>query len=280
MDYSGDLAVALEQLRMARVAYCEAAKEFKECQKTRSECFKDFQKFKDKITDTEFRRTVLDEAFVAEKAAKEHMQNAMKEFRAKQSSYDKLKHMAASAKKAQKDAQAREKRYWKKSKKQKKEKEKEKKKGQKQKEQSEKKFWRDGYEETPPRNPPQPRKWWKQPLSTHPQTQIPPSAWKLECDKALSDRGNMTSFPDPPYSSCGLVGCAARRNQRALKACQCNIAEALRRDPEYPESLKSERLRWHPDKFSVCLEEHRLIFQAKAKEIFVVANHLYERDRK
>lgn len=125
------------------------------------------------------------------------------------------------------------------------------------------KFWKDGYEEeTPPENSRRPRNFWQPPQPTGVQSPMSPSKWKQACDKMLADRSKMTTFPDPPYSGCVLVSCASSWNQRALKACQCDIAKGLQRDPHCPKSLKAERLRWHPDKFGICPEEHRAAFQA------------------
>jgi hypothetical protein len=107
-----------------------------------------------------------------------------------------------------------------------------------------------------------------------------PSAWKHAANAALLDRAAMTAFPDPPASNCGRARCALERPLRVLEACECNVAAALRLDPEYPESLKTERVRWHPDKFGVCPEENMELFKKKATEIFVVANRLYEKDGK
>jgi hypothetical protein len=295
MDYSGDIAVALEQLQMANVAYYKALNTLKECKENRTACFKDFQKLKNQPSDMESRRQALDQAVLAEKAAEENLEGARTELRGKQSSYDKLKRLAASVKKAEKDSAAREKRQWEKAKEhheqklkedQKATEEADKKKAKEEKEREEaeearRKFWKDDYqEEVPPKSPHQPRKGGKRPRPEDTRTPVFSSAWKLACDKALSDRSAMTSFPDPPYYGCRLVSCTSNRNQRALKACPCNIAKALQHDPDYPESLKSERLRWHPDKFSICPEEKRAVFQAKAKEVFVVANDLYEREGK
>lgn len=292
--YSGNLAIAQEHLRNANEAYRQAVEALKAVRKTRENCAEALRKVKENSGDTNYVRRALDEADQAEKATEEHMRNALAEVRAKQSAYDKLVYLALTQKQAQKEAQAREKREQEQTGAEKKKKQEEFKEGknennkqkarQRQEPRSERKFWKDDYQEPPPkakqpkdkprqrfRNPQRVRK------SGTPQS---PSAWKIACDKALSDRSTMTSFPDPPYFSCANRGCGITRNQRALRACQCNIEAALQKDPEYPESLKAERLRWHPDKFSACPEEHRLVFQAKAKEIFIVANHLYESEGK
>jgi hypothetical protein len=296
----GDLAIAQEHLRNANEAYRQAVSALKDSQKTRGSCAEAFEKVKKKSGDTNYARKGLDEAVLAEKATEDYMRNALQELRARQSAYDKLVHLVASERKAQKEAQARAKRKREQSdegKKKKSEKQNQQQESkdemnknnkqktrQRQEPKGERKFWKDDYQEPPPKAEQAKDKQWqgfrKPQRARKSGTSMPPSAWKIACDKALSDRSTMTSFPDPPYSSCAKRGCGITRNQRTLRACQCNIAAALQQDPEYPASLKAERLRWHPDKFSVCPEEHRLVFQAKAKEIFVVANHLYERDGK
>jgi hypothetical protein len=311
MNHSGDLAIALEHLRNANEAYCQAANALKYRQKTRAKCAEAFRKLKEKSGDKNYVRRVLDEAVLAEKATKEHMRNALEELRAKQSAYDKLKYLAVLERRAQKEAQAwakREREQFDEGKKEQSEKKeaqeeskesknssysshserkkenKKQKTRQKREPRSERKFQKDNRQEARPKaEQPEdkPRRKSRKPQRPS-QLAIPkpPSGWKLACDKVLSDRWTMMSFPGPPYFSCENKACVVTRKQRALKACQCNITDAFQRDPEYPESLKAERLRWHPDKFSVCLEEYRLVFQAKAEEIFVVANHLYERDGK
>ena len=42
---------------------------------------------------------------------------------------------------------------------------------------------------------------------------------------------------------------------------------------------KTERLRWHPDRFAACKEEYKERFQAMAGEVFKVINKMFEEDR-
>jgi hypothetical protein len=109
-----------------------------------------------------------------------------------------------------------------------------------------------------------------------PAPERPLSAWNLAANEALQDRTTMTTFPDPPASVCSKERCRLECGQRALDACECNIEAALKLDPEFPESLKAARIRWHPDKFTVCPEENVELFKKKAAEIFIVVNKLFE----
>lgn len=83
----------------------------------------------------------------------------------------------------------------------------------------------------------------------------------------------MTAFPALPAWRCSNLGCAAHGSNRALSACACNIKLIFRSMDRA--SLKKERLRWHPDRFSSCPEKVREKFQKMAEEIFVVVDEIH-----
>lgn len=109
MDYSGDVAIPLEQLWMKNVKHYEASNTLKSCKENRAACFKDFRAFGNQLSERDCKRKALEEAIIAEKIAREYLKNVTKELQAEQSTYDKMKLLAASAKKAQKNSEACEK---------------------------------------------------------------------------------------------------------------------------------------------------------------------------
>lgn len=82
---------------------------------------------------------------------------------------------------------------------------------------------------------------------------------------------NHAYFPDPPAFPCDNSDCKVKRDLRILEACPCNLKFVFAgRD------AKTERLRFHPDKFSaVRAESLRADMQAKAQEVFVAVDALY-----
>ena len=99
--------------------------------------------------------------------------------------------------------------------------------------------------------------------------------WHTICKEALSDLPTLSTFPAPPAWPCSNFAC--RQVRRSLAACSCNIREAFQYLEGYPRSLKTERLKWHPDKFARGKEGKVVEWQAMAKEVFVVANDMYEK---
>ncbi len=99
--------------------------------------------------------------------------------------------------------------------------------------------------------------------------------WLVSSKVALVDPVALTTFPVPPAWPCPGKEC--RRSARSLAACSCNIREAFRHLDGYPRSLKTERLKWHPDKFSRCSEDKVAKWKDMAKEVFVVVNEMWEK---
>ncbi|KAK3066459.1 hypothetical protein LTR53_017185 [Teratosphaeriaceae sp. CCFEE 6253] len=95
--------------------------------------------------------------------------------------------------------------------------------------------------------------------------------WHSHCTKAFQDKSTLRSFPAPPAEPCMNPSCHAEI--RTLVACKCNIRKLF-----YSRAtLKTDRLQFHPDKFSgVPEEEARGEVQRAAKEVFVVVEAMYQ----
>ncbi|EME88648.1 uncharacterized protein MYCFIDRAFT_80020 [Pseudocercospora fijiensis CIRAD86] len=99
-------------------------------------------------------------------------------------------------------------------------------------------------------------------------------AWRQDAEEAFKDYTTMEVFPTPPFPDviCNKPACILSRATRALKICSCDIEKAVKGAGR---PIKEERKCWHPDKFSMCREEVREEFQAKAKEVFQVVVRMY-----
>ncbi|KAG8534324.1 uncharacterized protein KY384_001168 [Bacidia gigantensis] len=83
--------------------------------------------------------------------------------------------------------------------------------------------------------------------------------WKRICDQVLASRREMVEFPEPPDWPCRLHD--KYKKGRALKACVCNLREVYEILGYQPNTLRHERIRWHPDRFPIE-------FQRKAEELY------------
>ena len=97
----------------------------------------------------------------------------------------------------------------------------------------------------------------------------------------------MTTFPAPPAIGVCLskISCAAKASDRKLVACDCQVEAAFANLDigskfEQAEYLKTERTRWHPDKFSACCEGEREGWVKMAGEVFKVVNGMYEKKKR
>lgn len=70
--------------------------------------------------------------------------------------------------------------------------------------------------------------------------------WLAACSAAFADKSQTQVFPEPPSQPCINAGCALEKENRALKAWKCNIREIFAGRT----TLKTDRLIFHPDKFS------------------------------
>lgn len=98
-----------------------------------------------------------------------------------------------------------------------------------------------------------------------------PQAWRRTVQNAFADLPNMHTCPSPPASACFKLSCL--KEKRSLHACSWNIRSAFLHTSGL--DLKTERLMWHPDRFSVCPEEHREAFKRMAQEVIVVVDAMW-----
>ncbi|KAK0286381.1 hypothetical protein LTR91_009091 [Friedmanniomyces endolithicus] len=91
-------------------------------------------------------------------------------------------------------------------------------------------------------------------------------AWHAACTEAFKDKTAMRAFPEPPTEPCSDLTCAS--TSRTLKACKCNIKKCF----VGRSTLKTDRLQFHPDKFSAVPEDVREQVKKAAGEVFVVVN--------
>lgn len=102
------------------------------------------------------------------------------------------------------------------------------------------------------------------------------AAWKAEVDAAFSDYATMQTFPAPPVIMGPKPSFPVSADYGGpLRSCDSVIREAFQMGDK--RSLKLERLRWHPDRFSCCPEQHREAFKKMAQKIFVVIDDMYQK---
>ncbi|TKA65157.1 hypothetical protein B0A55_10976 [Friedmanniomyces simplex] len=82
--------------------------------------------------------------------------------------------------------------------------------------------------------------------------------WHQACAEAFKDMAQMRVFPEPPCEPCSDLG--------------CNIAKCF----EGRSTLKTDRLLFHPDRFSSVPEDVRETIRRAANEMFVVVNGMYQ----
>lgn len=115
--------------------------------------------------------------------------------------------------------------------------------------------------------------------SPKPATPTPPkpeqtiAQWRTMTETLFANYSTMQTFPQPPVRRCLNTSCT--NVTRSLRACIHSIEDAFWRIPNL--NIKKERLRWHPDRFSSCPEQHRELFQKMAQEVFVVLEERYQR---
>ncbi|KAK3109662.1 hypothetical protein LTR53_016838 [Teratosphaeriaceae sp. CCFEE 6253] len=94
--------------------------------------------------------------------------------------------------------------------------------------------------------------------------------WHSLCATAFQDKSALRGFPAPPAELCMNPSCHAEI--RTLVACKCNIRKLF----SSRSTLKTDRLQFHPDRFSAVPEEARREVQRAAKEVFVVVEAMYQ----
>ncbi|GIZ43301.1 hypothetical protein CKM354_000653300 [Cercospora kikuchii] len=101
--------------------------------------------------------------------------------------------------------------------------------------------------------------------------------WRQHVALAFTNYSAMQIFPSPPASPCGKPECHLTRELRTLEACKCNIQACIRRAGIVSKAqLKSERLKWHPDRFAACPEDRREQFAKMGREVFVVVDGMFQ----
>ncbi|KAK5125812.1 hypothetical protein LTR85_012088 [Meristemomyces frigidus] len=92
---------------------------------------------------------------------------------------------------------------------------------------------------------------------------------------AFADYTAIRTFPEPePWVPCASLACRREEKTRALLACPCVIKTIFGGLDKG--QLKTERTRWHPDKWAKCEESLRAAFQAKGQEMFVISDRMYQ----
>ena len=90
--------------------------------------------------------------------------------------------------------------------------------------------------------------------------------WMELCNDVLGRRREMTEFPEPPHWPCRRHD--QHKANRALNACVCNLRHIYDLLGLEVGSLRIERMRWHPDRFSSCDITVRENIQSKAEELY------------
>ena len=91
-------------------------------------------------------------------------------------------------------------------------------------------------------------------------------AWTKTCNDVLSDRHEMTYFPEPPDWPSNIHD--RERGTRSLKACVCNLRKLYGLLDYQARALRLEQRKWHPDRFSICRVSCRKEMQRKAEELY------------
>ncbi|CAK1363403.1 uncharacterized protein RHO25_006402 [Cercospora beticola] len=101
--------------------------------------------------------------------------------------------------------------------------------------------------------------------------------WRQHVALAFANYSAMQTFPAPPAAPCGKPECHLTRELRTLEACKCNVQACIRRAGLVSKAqLKSERLKWHPDRFAACPEGVREQFAKMGREVFVVVDGMFQ----
>ncbi|KAI4727776.1 hypothetical protein E4T49_04398 [Aureobasidium sp. EXF-10728] len=112
--------------------------------------------------------------------------------------------------------------------------------------------------------------------------------WHQDCDEQLKDKSAMTHVPAPPVSICSeCANASILGGQPAPIACGHSLDKVFRTGiTERPGSfafskayfalLKTERQRWHTDRFGACKPNVKSRILADAQQLFVLINDLFE----
>lgn len=88
----------------------------------------------------------------------------------------------------------------------------------------------------------------------------------------------LQQFPHLPTAArtCRERDCESRRADTGLLSCRHDVESLLRTSPRYSEEwLRSERLRWHPDRFGrKCHPRHKAALEKQATAMYVIFEEL------
>ncbi|KAK5126312.1 hypothetical protein LTR85_010548 [Meristemomyces frigidus] len=101
--------------------------------------------------------------------------------------------------------------------------------------------------------------------------------WRSTAKASFKDRAAMIAFPEPVAWPCYEQDCRKQdKSDRALRACECNIKAAFSGLDD--KQLKKERHEFHPDRFAVCSEEKREVWQKMATEVFTAISSMLRQE--
>ncbi|KAK6006623.1 hypothetical protein QM012_005631 [Aureobasidium pullulans] len=112
--------------------------------------------------------------------------------------------------------------------------------------------------------------------------------WRQDCDEQLKDKSIMTHVPVPPLPTCSeCANASILGGQPVPIACGHSLDEVFRTgfseksgsfafSKAYFAILKSERQRWHTDRFGACKPSVKSRIVADAQQLFILINDLFE----
>jgi hypothetical protein len=110
------------------------------------------------------------------------------------------------------------------------------------------------------------------------QAKVAYTQWSKQCDTYFAS-SSRTTFQHPPTSicTCSLSSCVQEKQaENSLRACKHDIEVLLRASGSYDlQWLRTERLRWHPDKFGQkCHPDFRKELVKKTTQMYVIYEQL------
>ncbi|KAH0369911.1 hypothetical protein KCU65_g3003, partial [Aureobasidium melanogenum] len=112
--------------------------------------------------------------------------------------------------------------------------------------------------------------------------------WRQDCDEQLKDKSLMSHVPVPPVSTCSECSNASILGGQPVPiACGHSLDKVLRTgvteragsfafSKAYFAILKSERQRWHTDRFGACNPSVKSRIVTDAQLLFILINDLFE----
>jgi hypothetical protein len=115
--------------------------------------------------------------------------------------------------------------------------------------------------------------------------------WRQDCDQQLMNKSTMTHIPAPPISACSeCANNSILGGQPTPIACSHSLDKILRTaiterpgsfafSQAYFKILKSERQRWHTDRFGACNHRFKSRIEAHAQQLFILISDLLELEK-